>query len=302
MSIEPDTSRRTTTDLLESALRRDLARARWILTGPYDRERKQAVARHLAGTLDQLDHTGSLDQDESHSAQVLTRLRAAAASVSDRGEPADTLLAQVGAALSASRLIGTSDLPLPLVPSEAFAGLVPWLVDGLEQPTRRRVLGQVRVAYVPVVVRAAVCHLRSRQVCWGGTPAGRIPHLQPGDEPEPRRLRLDILTRGERSAVVAATPDQVYAVLADPTRVGEWSHEAHRARWLGHPAAPIVGARFVGSNRVGRLRWDMPCTIIAAEPGRRFAYHTRDGRPGTEWDYTLVPSGEGTRVLQRWRI
>ena len=47
MSIEPDTSRRTTTDLLESALRRDLARARWILTGPYDRERKQAVARQL---------------------------------------------------------------------------------------------------------------------------------------------------------------------------------------------------------------------------------------------------------------
>ena len=101
---------------------------------------------------------------------------------------------------------------------------------------------------------------------------------------------------------MAATPDQVYAVLSDPTRVGEWSHEAHRARWLGQPAAPVVGARFVGSNRVGLMRWDMPCTIIAAEPGRRFAYHTRNGRPGTEWDYTLVPSGEGTRVLQRWRI
>ncbi len=32
---------------------------------------------------------------------------------------------------------------------------------------------------------------------------------------------------GESSVDVAATPAQVWSVLAEPTRVGEWSHECH---------------------------------------------------------------------------
>jgi uncharacterized protein YndB with AHSA1/START domain len=104
---------------------------------------------------------------------------------------------------------------------------------------------------------------------------------------------------------VAATPRQVWDVLADVTRVGEWSHECHAATWLaGHQRAE-VGARFSGSNRSGPLRWRRHCTITSLEPERLLAYRTGGGFPpdSTEWRFELArtPSG-GTRIRQSFQV
>lgn len=116
---------------------------------------------------------------------------------------------------------------------------------------------------------------------------------------------LRIRHEGTAEATVDASPEQVWALLTDVTRVGEWSHECHEAAWVGDgPAAPVVGARFRGRNRAGLARWGRPCEVTVAEPPRRFVYRTDGGWAGdcTEWAFDLHPAGSGTRIVQSYRV
>ncbi len=110
---------------------------------------------------------------------------------------------------------------------------------------------------------------------------------------------------GEVEVELPASPTQVWAVLADVTRVGEWSHECHTASWLpGHGSAE-VGARFTGSNRTRTTRWTRQCTMTDVQPGHLLVYHTSGGVPpdSTEWRFELeARPGGGTRVRQSYRV
>ena len=57
------------------------------------------------------------------------------------------------------------------------------------------------------------------------------------------------------SREVAAPPEEVWALVSDLTRMGEWSPEARGGRWAGGTDGPSVGAVFKGRNRNGRYRW-----------------------------------------------
>ena len=109
---------------------------------------------------------------------------------------------------------------------------------------------------------------------------------------------------GEVALDVRATPTQVWAVLADPTRVGEWSHECRTVTWVDGHARAAVGARFRGSNQVGALRWSRTCTITELEPDRLLVFRTSGGLPpdSTEWRFRLEPAAGGTRITQSFRI
>ncbi|MCX4774546.1 SRPBCC family protein [Streptomyces sp. NBC_01260] len=94
------------------------------------------------------------------------------------------------------------------------------------------------------------------------------------------------------AAEVAAPPDAVYRALADD--VEGWPG------WFTQlTAARPVGA---GAGREVRLRGGIAFreTVVAAEPGRRYAYRVDDSNaPGLhalveEW--LLTPAGTGTRV------
>src|SRR5437660_6307658 len=50
--------------------------------------------------------------------------------------------------------------------------------------------------------------------------------------------------------MVAARPQLVWDLVADVTRIGEWSQECIRAAWLGEPGRTLPGARFTGHNRL----------------------------------------------------
>ena len=110
---------------------------------------------------------------------------------------------------------------------------------------------------------------------------------------------------GSVEELVDASPQQVWAVLTDVTRVGEWSHECRETVWLGgEPAGPVVGARFRGRNKAGLVRWGRACEITVADPPHRFAYRTGGGWVGdsTEWTFDLEPVGSGTRIVQSFRV
>jgi hypothetical protein len=106
----------------------------------------------------------------------------------------------------------------------------------------------------------------------------------------------------EVSEVVAATPDVVYAMVSDVTRMGSWSPETTSCRWLGGATGPAVGAAFRGTNKRGPLLWQTTCTVTAADPGRRFAFDVAFGpAPIASWAYDLEPLGAGgTRVTESW--
>lgn len=116
--------------------------------------------------------------------------------------------------------------------------------------------------------------------------------------------RWSIPQTAEIEVVVDATPDQVYAVVSDVTRIAEWSHECREADWLGDTTGPVVGGQFQGSNKVNRFGWSRICTITAIEPGRAFAYRTSGGFPSdsTAWSFEFQPVENRTRVVQRYEI
>ncbi|HEX6238393.1 MAG TPA: SRPBCC family protein [Acidimicrobiales bacterium] len=101
----------------------------------------------------------------------------------------------------------------------------------------------------------------------------------------------------EASVVVDAPPETVWDLIADVTRMGEWSPECYRCRWIGRERQPVAGARFVGFNRRGLVRWATTNVVEEAERGQSFAFRTQG--TGARWSFHLEPDGDGTRLTQR---
>lgn len=99
------------------------------------------------------------------------------------------------------------------------------------------------------------------------------------------------------TTVIAADPDTIYDLVSDVTRMGQWSPETVEARWLGGATSARPGARFVGTNVIGRLRWSTKPTVVTAERGVRFAFRV-PGASGPLWSYDLDGVAGGTRVTE----
>ena len=99
--------------------------------------------------------------------------------------------------------------------------------------------------------------------------------------------------------MMAGDPQEVYELIADVTRMGEWSPESDGGEWLtGQPGT--VGSTFRGDNRRPWMRWSTICTVIAAELGRRFAFAVEAaGLPVSTWEYEITPRTGGCQVSER---
>jgi len=107
----------------------------------------------------------------------------------------------------------------------------------------------------------------------------------------------------ESSIDVDASPDAVWATVADVTRTPEWSPVCHRCEWIDGDHEPVVGARFRGHNRLNGARWSRDCVVTAAEPGRVFGFSSLfKGQESTRWQYRLEPAGSGTRLSEAYEI
>lgn len=116
-----------------------------------------------------------------------------------------------------------------------------------------------------------------------------------GMSPEPGPPPVEV------SVDVAAPAEAVYEMVADVRRMGEWSPECVRCDWLGGATGAAVGARFRGHNRNGLRRWSTVSTVVAADPGRIFAFRVSSlGLPVAEWRYAVTPTADGCRVTETW--
>jgi len=104
------------------------------------------------------------------------------------------------------------------------------------------------------------------------------------------------------STFIAAPPEKVYDLVADVTRMGEWSPETVRCRWLDGATGPAVGARFTGTNALKSRRWRTVCRVAAADRGREFAFEVTGAGflPVALWRYELRPADGGCEVTEHW--
>jgi hemerythrin-like domain-containing protein len=328
--------------IVHDALRRDLARARAALAGPQGATaaQRQAIGAHLGWMMGFLHaHHASEDDglyplvreragEAGDALEVLDRMAAEHEAVAPRAaavETAATALAADPSDDATQRLIGALDaldavlLPhlraeeddaMPLASQLVTAAewqaiekkhnLDPksrsdlgfeghWLIDGATEADRAVVL-----ALVPPVPRFILLHGFARRyrrhaaACW--TEVGK----------PPRRVQL----HNSVAVTVDADIDDVWEVVRDVTRVGEWSHECVGASWLGAATSAVPGARFRGRNRSGLFRWGRVCEILSAEPHELVWRTVPSARypDSSEWRIALDRSDGGTRISQRFRV
>jgi uncharacterized protein YndB with AHSA1/START domain len=115
---------------------------------------------------------------------------------------------------------------------------------------------------------------------------------------------MQTLDHDEVTMAVAATPEDVYAAVADVTRMPEFSPELRECRWLDGATGPAVGARFAARNKVTRgPSWVNKPVITALEPGRAISWSRTEPLGGTvEWSYRFDPTDDGTVVTESYRV
>lgn len=114
---------------------------------------------------------------------------------------------------------------------------------------------------------------------------------------------MQTLDRDERSAVLPAPPERLWAVVADVTRTPEFSPEVSACRWLDGVREPTVGARFEATNSVGGKSWKNRPVVTRAEPGREFAFERTEPLAGTvAWRWTFTPVDGGTLATVAYEV
>jgi hypothetical protein len=99
------------------------------------------------------------------------------------------------------------------------------------------------------------------------------------------------------SVLVSIEPDELYAMVSDVTRTGEWSPVC-RECWWDDGDGPFVGASFTGRNETPERTWQSRSKVVAADPGREFAWEVNAG--WVRWGYTLESADGGTRLTESW--
>lgn len=106
------------------------------------------------------------------------------------------------------------------------------------------------------------------------------------------------------SIEIAAPPEDVYRLVSDITRMGEWSPECRHCSWTGGATGPAVGARFKARNKGRRgPSWSTTPVVTAAEPGREFAFNRSGPGIGSyTWRYVFEPTATGTRLTESFDV
>jgi uncharacterized protein YndB with AHSA1/START domain len=96
---------------------------------------------------------------------------------------------------------------------------------------------------------------------------------------------------------VDAPPEQVWGLVVDLTRMGEWSSENKGGEWVD--GEPALGTRFRGRNQREDFAWETVSVVTQFDPPRCFEWKVGDpDNASATWRYELAPDGAGTRLKQ----
>ena len=102
-----------------------------------------------------------------------------------------------------------------------------------------------------------------------------------------------------------ASPEDVWGLLSDVTRIGSYSPETFEAEWLDGATGPAVGAKFRGHvkrNGRGPTYWTT-CVVTASVPGTEFSFDVVQGdRVMNTWGYRIAAAAGGSDVTEYFRL
>ena len=104
-----------------------------------------------------------------------------------------------------------------------------------------------------------------------------------------------------------ATPEQVWDLVSDVTKIGRYSPETFEAEWLDGATGPAVGVRFRGHvkrNEKGPIYW-ATCVITECEAPKVFGFTVGQSveKGLNNWRYEIAPSAEGgVDVTESFRL
>jgi uncharacterized protein YndB with AHSA1/START domain len=100
---------------------------------------------------------------------------------------------------------------------------------------------------------------------------------------------------------IAAPPGAVWDMVADLTRMHEWSPENEAVTWLKGATGAVPGASFKGTNKAGKKEWATTGTIVEAVPGRVLSFRVKAvGLKVALWSYRFEPTDGGCAVTESW--
>jgi hypothetical protein len=115
---------------------------------------------------------------------------------------------------------------------------------------------------------------------------------------------MQTLDHDEVRLVMSASPTTVHSLIADVTRMPEFSPEIVWCRWLDGATGPAVGARFAARNkfRRGPSAVNKP-VITGLQAGRLISWTGTEPSGGAvEWTYEFLPHADGTEVGESYRV
>jgi uncharacterized protein YndB with AHSA1/START domain len=106
---------------------------------------------------------------------------------------------------------------------------------------------------------------------------------------------------------INASPDKVWGLVTDITKMGDYSPEVVEAEWLDGANGPAVGARYRGHvkrNEKWPILYWTTCEITECKPGEVFEFAVLiGGRKTNVWRYEFsgTPDG-GTEVTESYNL
>lgn len=101
----------------------------------------------------------------------------------------------------------------------------------------------------------------------------------------------------QESVLVETSPERLYDLVTDIARTGEWSPVCVGCSWDDGDGAR-VGAWFTGRNEADGQQWETRSVVVAADPGREFAWQV--GGDKVRWGYTFAQVDGGTELTESW--
>lgn len=98
------------------------------------------------------------------------------------------------------------------------------------------------------------------------------------------------------SILVSQTPEVLYELVSDVTRMGEWSPVCVGCWWDDETRG--VGAWFTGRNETPERTWETRSQVAADESAREFTFIVGGDR--ARWSYAFEPADGGTRMTESW--
>ncbi|MSO59814.1 MAG: SRPBCC family protein [Ilumatobacteraceae bacterium] len=103
------------------------------------------------------------------------------------------------------------------------------------------------------------------------------------------------------SREIDATPEQIWALVTDLPRMGEWSPENRGGEWSEGATGPSLGACFKGANSNKNRNWKTTVVVIAFDAPIKFAFALRVGKAHwCDWIYEIEATATGSLVTHSW--